>query len=302
MDVSRHSEPKKNFSHQDISDCGGSVIDKRKGLNPLGKVIAYNDYTDVPSVVISRKLRISNAIRSIGWPMGSWWSCDLWGLGWRFWSWPLLHCLHQRIKYFFIPGHQNRLRVLAVVRVIPRCPPVHLAGRKSNICSRIACGATSRLEVLPPMTTLWYRMWLMSSSCSKLNQNVRIAVPSIRMSIHCVFCSILHPTYDLSYNGILSLPCSHLLIRPRLNPSPRGRVCIKIHHMNLMTWTAYVFYTVHRLLSVTVAALMTWPSLQAISISVLHPRTILNLKVVLTEDLQLSPKLSFWVSETHEPL
>ena len=37
------------------------------------------------------------------------------------------------------------------------------------------------------MTTLWYRMWLMSSSCSKLNQNVRIAVPSIRMSIHCVF-------------------------------------------------------------------------------------------------------------------
>ena len=55
MDVSRHSEPKKNFSHQDISDCGGSVIDKRKGLNPLDKVIAY-DYTGVPSVVISGKL------------------------------------------------------------------------------------------------------------------------------------------------------------------------------------------------------------------------------------------------------
>ena len=47
MDVSRHSEPKINFCHQDISDCGGSVIDKCKGLNPLGKVIAYNEYTGV---------------------------------------------------------------------------------------------------------------------------------------------------------------------------------------------------------------------------------------------------------------
>ena len=66
----------------------------------------------------------------------------------------------------------------------PKVPSRALSMQKIKYLFMYCLWATSWWEVLPPVTTLRYRMWLMSSSCSKLNQNVRIAVPSIRKSLH----------------------------------------------------------------------------------------------------------------------
>ena len=135
---------------------------------------------EFPSVVSSGKLRISNAIRSIGGLILTWWRPDCFAPGRRLGRWHWSQWLHHRTTAFFMPGHQNLCWTLALVRLTPKWPPVLLDCRKSKTCLCTDWGAKSRnSEYLFPGSGLRYKIPSITDNCSYNAQKVWMVVLSI---------------------------------------------------------------------------------------------------------------------------